>query len=356
MARQVRSWNPGDAANAYVRMLLSEVGRLVGGITDEEWRRTQEFFGGRCAYTGEELTDNNAVREHAVPINRMHCGVHAYGNVLPSTKTANDAKKGMHFREYMRTVVGDDERLAKIEAFVRESGYESRIEPFGDLRHYCEQQYRQIIALGEVNKGYLRSFVRSGEADTLPPPDMEDTETVRVEAMVGGPLPIRLDPPEPEFKRLLLSTGEAWVTTFYADGRMVAKRWDASRITSSSNVMSNLRSRPEHRKPTWRRLGIASVLVTICPVFVLKLEKSYYNGGFFNVTVDYDGFAGRAGPVDLVLGKEATKVGRVDRKANSNHTARIDGGAELRDWFQRHYSQGEAVPVRFRSPGVLELG
>ena len=351
MARQVRSWNPGDAANAYVRMVLSEVGRLVGGITDDQWRRTREFFDGRCAYTGEELADGDAVREHAVPINRKHCGVHAYGNVLPSTKAANDAKSGSHFREYMATVVGGEGRLARIETFVRESGYQARIEPFGDLRRYCEQQYRQIVALGEVNKAYLRSFV-DGAAIDRP----RDTEAVAVEAMVGEPLPIRLDPPEPEFKRQLLSTAEAWVTTFYTDGRVVSKRWDASRIKQTSNVMANLRSRPEHRNPMWRERGIVRVLVTICPVFVLRLEKSYYDHGFFNVTMDYDRYVGAAGSAELVLGKEATVRRSINRDANTNGTARILGGPPLRDWFQRHYSQGDLVPVRLRSPGVLEFG
>ena len=354
MARQVRSWNPGDAANAYVRMVLSEVGRLIGGITGEQWSQTREFFGGCCAYTGEPLLDDEVVREHAVPINRRHCGVHAYGNVLPSTKAANEAKSGMNFREYMATVSGADQRLARIEAFLRQSGYEDRIGLFGDLRRYCEQQYRQIVALGEVNKRYLRSFIEEPPASLAE--EVNDSEAGMIEAMVGEPLSICLDPAEPEFKKKLLSKREAWVTTHYSDGRVASKRWDASRITASSNVMGNLRSRPEHRNLTWRQLGIARVVVTICPVFVLKLEKTYYEQGFFNVLVDYDRYAGPAGPVELVLGSEATVTGRIDRKANTNGTARILGGAPLRDWFQRHHAQGDVLPVRFTSPRVLQFG
>lgn len=355
MAKQVRSWNPGDAANAYVRMLLSEVGRLIGGITDEQWVQTRDHFDGRCAYTGERLSDDDVVREHAVPINRRHCGVHAYGNVLPASRAANDAKGGLHYREYMRTVVRDDERLAKIDSFVRESSYETRMEPFGDLRHYCEMQYRQIVALGEVGKTYLRSFVDvTAEVDDLPEGQPED-DAVVLESMVGEPLPIRLDPPGSAFKERLLATGEAWVTTHYRNGRVKCKRWDASRMSAASNVIGNLRSRPEHRNPTWRRLGIVRVEVSICPVFALRLEDTYYRQGFFNVTVDYDRHVGPAGPVELVLG-DTSVPGRIDRKAQRNGTARIDGKAALRDWFHKGYSQGDMVPVRFRSPEVLELG
>ncbi len=457
MPRQVRRWNPGDAANIYVRMLLSEVGRLVGGITDEQWERTRDYFEGRCAYTGEELPEGRGVMEHAVPINREHCGVHAYGNVLPATKTANKAKSGKHYRDYMKTVVGDDERLARIETFVRESGYEARIEPFGDLRHYCEMQYRQVVKLSEVNKDYLRNFVDGAEKAVIEAgitagvtpipavyPPIEDTlelsapeirkaktgsvvaaiydaldgacgvatvaklssvaaeykrpktgkpmgksamrqnikrmvakrrlldaagkpvEWLRAtpsprlrpapEATVVESLPIALDPPEPEFKKRLLSSREAYLITYYADGRVASKRWNASRFKPMSNVIGNLRSRPQHRPPRWRQLGISHVLASICPVFVLTLEKTCYDNGFFNVPVDYDRYVGVAGPVELGLGKEETVRGWIDRDASTNGTVCIYGGARLRDWFRQHYSQGDGVPVRLRSPGVLELG
>ena len=106
--------------------------------------------------------------------------------------------------------------------------------------------------------------------------------------MVGEPLPIRFDPPGSEFKKQLLATGEAWVTTYYADGRVASKRWDASRMSPTSNVIANLRRRPEYRDPTWRQLGISRVLATISPVFVLALEASYYSRGVFNVTAVCD--------------------------------------------------------------------
>ena len=263
MARQIRNWHPGDAANAYVRMLLCEVGRLIGGITDKQWAQTRELFNGECAYTGEPLSDADVVKEHAVPMNRRHCGVDAYGNVLPASKAANAAKSGTHYREYMASVVADEARLARVEDFVRESGYEARIGAFGDLRSYCEQQYRQIIALAEVNKAYLRSLVDIETQASNFPPSQEETYAPDIEQIVGEPLPIRLVPPGSEFKRQLLLTREAWVATHYVDGRVESKRWDASRMTPNSNVIANLRSRPAFRNPTWRQRGISHVLVSI---------------------------------------------------------------------------------------------
>ena len=106
----------------------------------------------------------------------------------------------------------------------------------------------------------------------------------------------------------------------------------------------------------WRRLGISRVQATICPVFVLKLHESYYQNGFFNVTVGYDQYIGAAGPVKMVLRDGPTVDGRINREANQNQTARIYGRTVLRDWFQRGYSVGDAVTVCIRSPGTLELG
>ena len=146
------------------------------------------------------------------------------------------------------------------------------------------------------------------------------------------------------------------MTTYYMDGDVASRRWDASRMSSTSNVIGNLRSRPEYRNPRWRQLGISRVLVTIRPVFVLRLEATYYKTGFFNVTVEYDAYVGPAGPVQLVLGDALAVTGRIDRKANQNGTARILGGAALRDWFQEGYAQGDAVAVRFSSLQVLKLG
>lgn len=44
--------NPSDAANAFVRVLLNEAGKLAGGISKQQWEDTLEYFGHRCAYTG----------------------------------------------------------------------------------------------------------------------------------------------------------------------------------------------------------------------------------------------------------------------------------------------------------------
>ena len=92
MARQTRKWNPGDAANTFIRVILSDAGTILGGITEDDWEQTLAYFNWRCAYTGAKLIGGHIERDHAISMNREHCGIHLYGNVLPATKEAISAE------------------------------------------------------------------------------------------------------------------------------------------------------------------------------------------------------------------------------------------------------------------------
>ena len=84
------------------------------------------------------------------------------------------------------------------------------------------------------------------------------------EGRQDGPLPITLVPPRAEdFLKALLQAGHAWLKVSYDDGRKEVRRWDASRLSQTSNVMGSLRSRPEFRVGAWRARGISSLRLTI---------------------------------------------------------------------------------------------
>ena len=40
VAKQTRKTNPGEAANAFVRVILSDAGAMLGGLDEDERRRT----------------------------------------------------------------------------------------------------------------------------------------------------------------------------------------------------------------------------------------------------------------------------------------------------------------------------
>ena len=148
-----RGKNPGDAANAFVRVLLSEAGRLAGGLNDDQWEYTLEYFGHCCAYTGER---EDIVKEHAIPINKTHCGLHVYGNVVPATKKANSRKSDKDYKEFLK---GDIDRLHRIERFMENARYRERTEPFNHIRRFCQTEYDHIIERCAKNKEHLRRLM-----------------------------------------------------------------------------------------------------------------------------------------------------------------------------------------------------
>src|SRR5438128_427972 len=81
--------------------------------------------------------------------------------------------------------------------------------------------------------------------------------------------------------------------------------------------------------------------------FVLTLQPTYYRQGFFNVVVAYDRYVRTAeGPVRLRLGRNGEEIkAKINRQANLNGTARILGGAKLRDWFHRNFEPMDKVNV-----------
>ena len=174
MAKRIRSNNPGDAANEFVRVLLSDAGELAGGLDAKQWDKTLKFFDYRCAYTGESVAKDKessrrdgvplAVQEHAIPINKDHCGLHLYGNVVPATVKANGKKGDKHYRDFIKDPEAeelgfDSARLQKIEDFMKETRYCEKAKPFQDLPEYCQTQYEVIKALCNINKDYFRKLL-----------------------------------------------------------------------------------------------------------------------------------------------------------------------------------------------------
>ena len=91
--------------------------------------------------------------------------------------------------------------------------------------------------------------------------------------------------------------------------------------------------------------------------FPLKLQQTYFKQGFFNVTVDYDGYVRKSdGPVRLRLGLHGPEIeAKINRSANQNGTARILGGPALRDWFQKNCEPMDIVKVDLSSKDVIVL-
>ncbi|QQZ30266.1 hypothetical protein HMY34_16725 [Thiothrix subterranea] len=75
---------------------------------------------------------------------------------------------------------------------------------------------------------------------------------------------IILNPSNPEeFKAKLLVSKLAEIKTTYSDGRTELKKWNADRFKQSSNILNNIRSRPEYRSGQWQANNIIRVDVAV---------------------------------------------------------------------------------------------
>jgi len=91
---------------------------------------------------------------------------------------------------------------------------------------------------------------------------------------------------------------------------------------------------------------------TAC-TFTIRLGKTYYERGFFNVPVAFSNMFGTHGAgMDLYCGQERAHLRAIlDRKANQqSSTPRIYGKAELAIWFQRRFQLNGILQVTVLSP------
>ncbi len=92
------------------------------------------------------------------------------------------------------------------------------------------------------------------------------------------------------------------------------------------------------------------------PTYRMKLHKSYFERGFFNIPVAFDRFVSPTeGQMAVLLEAGGVVEARIDRNSNSNRTARIHGGRQLRKWFHANFKVHDEVDVEFISPDVLRL-
>jgi hypothetical protein len=77
-------------------------------------------------------------------------------------------------------------------------------------------------------------------------------------------LPIELHPADSGvFRDAFLHAGSAVITVHYANGQTKTQEWKCRKLARRSNVIGNLRSRPDFRPGVWRAKGISKVSVHV---------------------------------------------------------------------------------------------
>lgn len=98
-------------------------------------------------------------------------------------------------------------------------------------------------------------------------------------------------------------------------------------------------------------------LAAFTETFHFILQPTYFRSGFFNVGVSDQKYLGADGEmIELFLGDARQPVlGTINRRANTNGTPRVIGGAALRDWFKAKAQVMEPIAIQVLSPTSIRL-
>ena len=119
--------------------------------------------------------------------------------------------------------------------------------------------FRLFISDNNVTESIIiENIIESIDGNNLLIEDEKDNKFPRMT------LDIELIPNDPlEFKELLLKYKSAYMSIFYNDGTKEVKEWNASNMGEKSDIIRNLRSRPDFRQGNWQKLNIKRVEVEI---------------------------------------------------------------------------------------------
>jgi hypothetical protein len=131
------------------------------------------------------------------------------------------------------------------------------------IKRHLIQEFESEVIDAALEKVWVKISLKESESSHRESPKSEYRERNWGNSS-NDTIEIQLNPAsESEFRRLLLITKTAYITTFFHDGTFNQKKWNAQSFTETSNVIGNLRSRPEFRKGNWQKLGIEKVYVSI---------------------------------------------------------------------------------------------
>ena len=264
LPKAAKGFEFGDVSNQAVRNILTGISREVyGKFTAVEMKKTLDYFGWKCPYTNEDLTDaiekgqGDYAIDHIVPQNKEHCGLNVMGNLVYASKRANAKKGKKTAEEFLLTdteVLGNlsrverEARLKKIKDFQKECGYDPEaiqkalspyfMEVYDDIRKEQEKRIADAIKLAGLTP-------RSSKK------------------ISGGDVPVIFIPSDiEEFKKQFLARKAAHIILRYKDSSKDKQSvWKADKFDSSSNLMRNIQSRPFWR--TRKADGLLSVDIVV---------------------------------------------------------------------------------------------
>ena len=144
--------------------------------------------------------------------------------------------------------------LEKLEVIKEHYNSKGKFSEFGNMHHGLYRAAIKALCRYRENTANI-DFKNEGE---------QNLEINTHKSSSSDTLQIQLYPEDADkFKELLLKHKTDLIKTFYNNKTPEIKEWITNEFSESSNVMGDLRSRPEFRQGNWQKLGITKVEVNI---------------------------------------------------------------------------------------------
>jgi len=113
--------------------------------TTKQWNEVLAVFSHRCCYCGRSLQLEFTTKDHLVPLNKEHLGLHCWGNVVPCCADCNRQKQHKDWRRFLQQVSGieNESRTKTIEAFIATYKYSPNLQ----LSEIAGNLYEDVGAL-----------------------------------------------------------------------------------------------------------------------------------------------------------------------------------------------------------------
>lgn len=151
----------GDAQNAFVRYLLSNIGQE--SFTQQDWETVKDSLGNSCVYCGHTGVLH---MDHAIPLSRLQLGEHRLGNLVPACPACNGKKSHLRFRPFLEARYDHDpnqaaRRVATIETHAERHGYRP-LENRDDVRELLERARQEIADTASRYVMLINELVQHG--------------------------------------------------------------------------------------------------------------------------------------------------------------------------------------------------
>lgn len=114
-------------------------------LLPKDWEDVIKHFKGKCVYCGKKA--DKLSKDHAIPVNEQHLGLHRIGNVVPACRKCNSDKGARHYVHFCRR----QDKYGKI----AQRGKEAEL----DITKYMKDMSYKKLGRNQTERNKIRKII-----------------------------------------------------------------------------------------------------------------------------------------------------------------------------------------------------